>query len=313
MVFFAGNALAAACPDPPRTRDRTFPTPAQTSSPSPRIYLNYSVVGTGAEVLVALHGFGASLDTWHDIAPLLETRYQLYLLDMVGFGLSARPAGFHYTLREQADVVASFLEFVQRESGGRPITLVGHSFGGSVAIAAFRILKERHVKDPTMPLVHNLILIDALGFPKQVHLPLYIKILRVPVANRLALSLPATFIVRYVLTHVFAPMDRPLVTPERVCRYAETLPRSHRAMIDTVKDVGNKGDIAWLTEAIKEIDVPTLIIWGKYDPLIPANPQASHFNSDIHGSLLSPFLAAGHVPHEELPSETAALIQNFLK
>jgi pimeloyl-ACP methyl ester carboxylesterase len=203
--------------------------------------------------------------------------------------------------------VAAFLEFVQRDSGGRPVTLIGHSFGGSVAVAAYRILRERHVAS-----IHRLVLIDALGFPKQIHFPLYINILRAPMANRLVLDLlPAKFRARYVLNRIF--FNRTLVTQGRVCRYAQfyDLPGSHRALIGTAKQLGNDSEIAWLAQAVMDVDVPTLIVWGSHDSLIPGNPQAALFRKAIPKSQGPEFLETGHVPQEEMPNRAATLIEDF--
>jgi pimeloyl-ACP methyl ester carboxylesterase len=62
---------------------------------------------------------------------------------------------------------------------------------------------------------------------------------------------------------------------------------------------------------IAELNVPTLIIWGGRDTLIPAD-NAQRFNRDIKGSRLLMFDTLGHVPHEEDPAATVAALQAFL-
>jgi pimeloyl-ACP methyl ester carboxylesterase len=299
IVIFRGDVHSAEC-SVTRGRDLTFQV-------SPGVYINYKIVGEGARMLVAIHGFGSSLDTWNDIVPYLKSDYQLVILDVLGFGLSARPKGFGYTIRQQAEVVASFLEFIAAQSGGNPITLIGHSYGGSIAITALEMLRDRNKS-----LVDRLILIDALGFPEKVHFPLYINILRVPIVNRLVLNLTSEqFRARWVLKRVF--FRRTLVTSERVCRYAQffDMPGTHDAFIRTARQLGDKAENVQLPSQIVKIEISTLIIWGTKDRLIPL-PQATLFHQAIQSSQEPVSLECGHIPHEEKPAETASLIHRFL-
>jgi pimeloyl-ACP methyl ester carboxylesterase len=293
------SAFPSSCPAP-RGRDEAFQA-------SPGVTINYSVMGDGSRTIVALHGFGSSLDTWNDIAPDLKSHYRLVTLDLVGFGLSAHPKAFPYTVQEQAGAVASFVKFITARFGGAPVTLIGHSYGGSVAMVSLGFLRDQNKS-----LVDHLILIDALGFPQNVHFPLYINILRVPIVNRLVLNLtPANFRARWVLNRVF--FRHSLVTSERVCRYAQFFdtPGSHTAFIRTAHQLGNKVEVARLSKEIARIDVPTLIIWGSHDRLIPP-PQADLLHQAISNSQKPSFLESGHVPHEEQPAQTASLIEEFL-
>jgi pimeloyl-ACP methyl ester carboxylesterase len=293
------SAFSSSCP---ATRGR-----GEAFQASDDVTINYSVLGEGSRTLIALHGFGSSLDTWNDIAPNLKSHYRLVTLDLVGFGLSAHPKEFHYTVQQQAGAVASFVEFITARFGGNPVTLIGHSYGGSVAMVSLGFLKDRNKS-----LVDRLILIDALGFPQHVHFPLYINILRVPIVNRLVLSLtPATFRARWVLNGVL--FRHSLVTSERVCRYAQFFdtPGSHTAFIRTARQLGNKAEVARLSKEIARIDVPTLIIWGAHDRLIPPR-QADLLGQAIPNSQKPSFLESGHVPHEEQPAQTASLIEKFL-
>ncbi|AUY48662.1 alpha/beta hydrolase [Streptomyces sp. CB01881] len=97
-----------------------------------------------------LHGLGASSPVYFAAAaahPLLGGRRSL-LLDLLGFGISDRPADFPYTLEAHADAVAAAVE----EAGLAEVEVVGHSMGGAVAI----VLAHRHPR-----LVANLLLVDA--------------------------------------------------------------------------------------------------------------------------------------------------------
>jgi pimeloyl-ACP methyl ester carboxylesterase len=248
---------------PERVRENTFPLPQG-------LYINYRLTGTGDSVIVALHGFGGSLDTWDGIEPILSADHRFYAIDLPGFGLSAHPRHFGYTLKEQSESVAAFLQFVHDENPGRQITLMGHSFGGSIAIASAVLLLDRR-----KTLVDSLILIDALGFPQITHLPLALNILRVPVLSHLVLHLvPARSLARSALRSGMYRRDR--VTNEQVCRFAQFIN-----------------------------------VEGGHDSLLSPD-QAELLHRALPGARPVVFVEAGHLAHQELPEDTAKLIEEFL-
>jgi pimeloyl-ACP methyl ester carboxylesterase len=99
---------------------------------------------------VYLHGLGASSAPYYAEAvsrPQLAGRRSL-LMDLLGFGISDRPADAHYTLEEHADLVAAAMS----AAGVKDAEVIGHSMGGAVAI----VLAARH-----RDLVAKLVLVDA--------------------------------------------------------------------------------------------------------------------------------------------------------
>ena len=256
-----GNLARPKIPDvcdafwhPQRIRENTLPQ---------GVYINYRLTGTGDSVIVALHGFGGSLDTWNGIEPFLSADHRFYAIDLPGFGLSAHPRHFGYTLKEQSEAVAAFLQFVHDENPGRKITLMGHSFGGSIAIATAVLLLDRR-----KALVDSLILIDALGFPQIVHLPLSLNILRVPVLSHLVLHLvPARSLARSALRSGMYRRDR--VTNEQVCQFAQfiNVPGGHDSLVRTIQQIRTPEAVE-LSARIPEIQIPTLIVWGSHDSLL---------------------------------------------
>src|ERR1022692_430608 len=104
------------------------------------------------------------------------------------------------------------------------------------------------------------------------------------------------------------------VTSERVCRYGQfwDLPGSHSALIRTVQQLKNENDLAEFVERQHEIDVPSLILFGAHDPLVPPT-HAEKLRTVLRNSQIAPPVEAGHVPHEECPEVTANLIDDFLR
>ena len=91
---------------PERVRENTFALPQG-------VYINYRLTGTGDSIIVALHGFGSSLNTWDGIEPFLSAGHRFYAIDLPGFGLSAHARHFDYTLKEQSEAVAAFLQLAK--------------------------------------------------------------------------------------------------------------------------------------------------------------------------------------------------------
>lgn len=103
-----------------------------------------------------------------------------------------------------------------------------------------------------------------------------------------------------------------MVTSGRVKRYARffDLPGSHQAFIKAAQLIVPKNLDSFI-QKIRHITIPTLILWGQNDPVIPVD-HAEKFYEDIIGSKLKIIPSCGHVPPEEKPLETARIIREFL-
>lgn len=301
LVMFAWVAVpvSAGCP-PPRGRDLTFGV-------SPAVFINYKITGSGNDVIVALHGFGGSLDTWNDIEPFLSDHRRIYAVDLPGFGLSAHPPGFSYTVREQAESISAFVQFVHDQNPGSRLTILGHSFGGSIALVAAVALVDQN-----RPILDSLVLIDAPGFPQNVHLPIYLRFLTLPIINRLVLHLvPSTVLARTALRRGIHRRD--LISHERVCQYAQFInaPGGHDSLIKTIRQL-RAPEVAALSARIAEIQTPSLILWGTHDMLLSPN-QAELLHGALRESRPVVYLDAGHLLHEEQPEATTKLMEEFLE
>jgi len=102
--------------------------------------------------------------------------------------------------------------------------------------------------------------------------------------------------------------DPAKVTPELVDLFVDMTRRSgNRQALSRRLEQGYTGDVA----QIRALKVPTLILWGGRDRLIPPD-NARRFEKDIAGSKRVMFDDLGHVPHEEDPARTVAEVQRFL-
>ena len=124
---------------------------------SDNIRINYEMIGYGEKKIVLLHGFGTSLHTWDDIKELFpKDEFTLYLIDLKGFGNSSKSEDDKYTIQEQSKIVEQFIRDINTDS----LYLIGHSFGGAVALLTQ--ISFLHEKSKTR--ISKLIMIDCLAY-----------------------------------------------------------------------------------------------------------------------------------------------------
>ena len=251
-----------------------------------------SVAAVHGLPLVLLHGIGSSIYTWKDTLPLLAAHHDVIAMDLPGFGDSGVPE--HPTGETAARSVVGLMDRL----GIARASIAGNSLGGAIAVAIAARAPAR---------VDRLVLVDAAGYNfKLADRP---RILRFAAAvpPALAAVLPVRPMMTLALRQVFH--DDRLVTRERVAAYVEPLRRPGAAA--ALNRLLVAPDELGFPEVIRRVQAPTLIIWGRYDEWIPSR-DAARFAADILGARVV-FVEAGHMPQEERPTETAALIEDFLK
>jgi pimeloyl-ACP methyl ester carboxylesterase len=264
------------------------------------VELYYESRGAGNPV-VLLHGFGGNIYTWRNLIDPLSKQCQLIMIDLKGFGKSPKPRDNHYEVQDQANLIFKFIV----DHKLTKLTLVGHSYGGGVAlVTALKLMKER----PNC--LRRLVLIDAAAYNQD--LPGFIDVLRTPLLGRIALSLLSNKQkVRMILKKSYYDDSR--ITDSQVAAYAAPLASDggNYALIRTAKSIVPR-DIQQIALGYKEIRVPTLILWGRQDKIVPLE-IGKRLNRDITGSLLVILEDCGHIPHEEKPEDAIAAISVFLK
>ena len=264
------------------------------------IQLHHKIYGTGNPVL-CIHGFGASLFSWRNFVGPLSQNYQLILIDLKGCGDSPKPLGSRYSIQDHADLVYKFI----LDHDLRNLILVGNSFGGSLSL----LLSIRLIENEPGRL-RALVLIDPGAY--QQFIPGYVQLIGVPLVGPLAVYLtPARFMVKSILKKSY--YDPGKITADQIAAYAAPLaaPGGKHALLETGKQI-IPPDIDELTTRYKEINVPTLIIWGTQDKII--SPEAGELLSQvITHSILKRIDQCGHVPQEEKPEETVPLVLEFLQ
>lgn len=267
---------------------------------SPNIFFERK--GKGKQKLILLHGFGATRKSYYDILPFLEEKFDIYLLDLVGFGDSYVQPDWDFKPESQAREIYKFLKDNKISNS----ILVGHSYGGSIVLLILSHLE----KEKDYSTINKAILIDPAAYLQE--LPFFVQIPRTPIINFIFFSLvPDEYQAKYTLKYLF--FDDNKVTNERINRYASYYrKKTHKKTI--IKSAKNMlpNNIDDIQERIKKISFPTLIIWGEYDPVI-SKENIQRLKRELKNSVLKVIEKSGHIPHEESPEETADVIIEFLK
>lgn len=268
--------------------------------PTGDLDLHFEARGEGRP-LILLHGFGATTYTWKHVIPQLAERYKTISLDLKGFGLSPKPADNTYSAVDQADLVTKFII----EKGLTDVTIIGHSFGGAVAlVTALKLQAQWHQS------LHSLVLIDTIAYKQP--LPFFITLLRLPILGRLLMDMRSEEAqVAFILGIVYH--DKTKITKETIAAYAQPLKEANAksAMIKTARRI-IPPHIDEIVSSYSSIQSPTLILWGLHDTIVPFRIGCRLANELPHAKLIVPF-PAGHAPHEEVPSLVIPEILDFLE
>jgi len=294
LLFFFSNII--------KSRSALERTPRSlTYAYSDNISINYEKIGYGDKKIVLLHGFGTSLRTWDDIKGFFpKNEFTLYLIDLKGFGNSSKPEDDKYTIQEQSKIVEQFIKDINTDS----LYLIGHSFGGAVALVTqISLLNEK-----SRTRISKLILIDCLAYMQE--MPVFMENLRTPLLNKLTFLLPNKFRAEYILNKIF--YNKKLVNEKLINRYAAFYDGNdfEYTFITSARQIDQNGHEK-IVAAYKNIPTPCLIIWGKNDPVISLD-NGIKLSRELLNARLEIINECGHVPQEEKPRVTFKKIYSFI-
>ena len=298
LAVLAVSVALTWAPDKPvsELKQRWAPPPSQfVNVTGLQVHVRDEGLRDDAVPIVLIHGTSASLHTWEGWVAALKGKHRVITMDLPGFGLTGPNAQDDYSNPVYVRFILDLLDTL----GVQKCILGGNSLGGEIAWQVAAAAPQR---------VEKLILVDAGGYafqPKS--LPLGFVIARTPGLNKLMeWTLPRSLMEKSV-RNVYG--DPGLVTPALVDRYeAMTLRQGNRHALGRRFSQLEAGATA---AKIKTLRLPTLIIWGAQDQLIPI-AYGQQFSQDIAGSKLVRFERLGHVPQEEDPAATVAAVKAFL-
>ena len=251
-------------------------------------------------VILMVHGFFVSQDSWKPWVKPLSDDYHIITLDLPGHGLTRAPAGYHGKLSDFVKVVDDFAQAEHLDH----FVLAGHSMGGDLAWRYALAHPEK---------LTGLILVDSAGWPdprpdaqkglKQ------LQFLHSPIGRFAALNLDQTKRINQAMLSAYA--NPKYVTEEMVTKYAELgrAPGHRGVIVDLALEQPTRGYAT--PQMLSAITAPTLILQGDKDQLVPPG-SASQFASAIKGSRLILYPGVGHVPQEEATDKSVADVRAFM-
>jgi pimeloyl-ACP methyl ester carboxylesterase len=263
--------------------------------------VSYRIAGEGPPILL-IHGIAGRSEQWIDSMSILAENHTVVAPDLLGHGRSAKPRG-DYSLGAYAAGLRDLLVALDQ----RKATVVGHSLGGGIALQFSYQFPER---------TGRLVLVSSGGLGREVH-PL-LRAATLP-GSELVLPLISNDTVRSAGTTVsglvgklgfragpdiaeFARGYGSLSDADSRQAFLHTL----RAVIDHGGQRVNASDRLYLAE-----DMPSLIVWGRRDPIIPVH-HAGAAHRGMPGSRLEVFDDAGHFPQLDEPVRFARTLRDFI-
>lgn len=243
-------------------------------------------------VVILMHGFGSSLETWEPWARSLSDRYRVVLFDFPGAGLSEPDRTGDYS--DARSLI--LLKGLMQQMGIQRAALIGNSMGGRIAWKFAAVY-------PT--LVSKLVLISPDGFASPGFE--YGRPPKIPAILQLMKYFLPKPVLRANLRAAYADPAR--LTKSLLGRYYDLLlaPGNRCAMIARMQQTLLDDPLPIL----QRIQTPTLLLWGEADHVIPASNSADYMRALPHAKLVL-FPDLGHVPQEESPDESARPLEQFL-
>lgn len=303
-LFFAAFLLALPVrPDLPLEDlvERYAPSPSQFLTVQ-GIQTHYRDQGQG-QPIVLLHGMASSLHTWEGWVAALSPTYRVISIDMPGWGLTGPDPQKRYRIEDQVAFVAAFLDSL----GIEKCVLGGNSMGGWFSWNFALQHPERLL---------GLLLVDAAGVPEaatgstaSAKRPSYFKLTEQSWLQSYARVATPRIIYKKMLQQVY--VSDSLITRPLVNRYYHLMRRegNRQAFLDRAKQRGT-GPSSF--EALSQLQLPVLIIWGEADPWIPLE-HASRLQQQMPQAVVVTFPGLGHVPMEENAAATVQPVQRFLE
>ena len=256
--------------------------------------------------LLLIHGFGASTDHWRKNIAELSKDFEVWAIDLLGFGRSAKP-DWSYGGDLWRDQLHDFIT----EVIGQPVVLAGNSLGGYSALC---VAAQRPASAVGLVLLNSAGPFTDTKVPTQPNpLQKFVgeltrSILLQPWASFLLFQyVRQRSVIRKTLSQVY--LDQSAVTDQLV----EEIYRpscdtgAHKVFASVFKSPqGEKIDVL-----LKQLTRPLLLLWGEADPWMNARQRGAKFRQ-YYPQLTEHYLQAGHCPHDEVPEQVNAIVRSWV-
>ncbi|MCW5317694.1 alpha/beta fold hydrolase [Nostoc sp. KVJ3] len=269
--------------------------------------------------LLLVHGFGASTDHWRKNITGLSQDFEVFAIDLLGFGRSAKPK-----LQYSGDLWRDQLHDFINEVIGQKAVLAGNSLGGYAALcvaaqcpdstAGLVLLNSAGPFSESQPTSEPEALQTQIQPPKQASslqklLGDSVKwIFQQPLAQSLLFQyVRQRWVIRQTLEKVY--LDKSAITDQLVEEIYR--PAYDSGALDVFVSVfstpqGEKVDVL-----LKQLTCPLLMLWGEADPWMNARERSQKFRQ-YYPELTEHFLRAGHCPHDEVPDRINQLLGDWV-
>ncbi len=241
--------------------------------------------GSDGNVLL-VHGLGASAERWAHVIPHLSKKYHVIVPDLIGHGFSDKPS-VDYTPAFFSQFIFDFLNTL----GITKTSMIGSSLGGQI-VAECAITQSK--------VIEKIVLVSPSGIMKQ-STPTFD-------AYTLAALYPTQEGAKtafQMMTGVHKEIDSDTID----CFIQHmTLPNAKMAFMSTILGIRNAVP---LSERLARILVPTLVVWGRQDTLIPIT-YSKDFVSSIKNCQFVEMESSGHTPYVEEPEKFSEIVLRFL-
>ncbi len=262
------------------------------------VRLHYIQRGSGTPI-VLIHGNGSMAEDWEasTVFARLATDHRVIAFDRPGFGYTARPFDRVWTAGRQAGLLAEAM----RRLGVGPAIVVGHSWGGIVAL-------ELALQQPQQ--VSRLVLLSGIFYPEARADVALMSGTAIPLLGDITahtVSPPLAWLLRNkMFRHLFAPAPVPFRFRDRFPFGLSLRPAQIRAM---AKDTALLMPATFvLGSRVPTLDMPVAIMAGTGDRVVDFGRHSARLHADIRGSTLHPVDGGGHMIHYSAPGEVARVI-----
>lgn len=251
-----------------------------------RSNIRYLEEGHSERNLILMHGLGGYAERWSNLIPFLKEKFHIFAPDLLGYGQSDKPS-VDYTPELFVKFVFEFIEALNIKK----TCMIGTSLGGQIVAecAATQVST-----------IEKIVLISPAG------------IMRKSTPTLDAYTMAALYPTKESVKTAYQMMVGPgkQVSEISIERFVNNMsrPNAKMAFLSTLLGLKNAPDIF---DKLERIKIPTLLIWGKEDKLIPFE-YSQQFVSSINNCEFIPMEGCGHSPYVEDPENLSKLVIKFL-
>lgn len=260
----------------------------------------YWRAGESGSAVLLLAGIGCSVLEWASNVDALAQRHRVYALDMLGAGLTDKPAEDRYALADLAKFACDFL----REMGEPRAHFVGNSLGGRLALECARNHPDR---------VASMVLVAPAGVGRETHIMMRLPTL--PLLGELLTRPSRSGLARLWRLAVYDPALITETFVETKVRLAAA-PGAHAAFLKTLRGFVSLGgffpdQVKALQRDMRTMEMPALVIWGKQDKFLPC-AHAEILRAQLPAAEVQLFDECGHMPQIEQSQHFNETVLAFL-